>query len=144
MRTKKQWLLALGLGWCAAASAQQYAYPMNNQSPEKQRSDEAACNDWATQQTGFNPSQAAAPAPAAKGASAGSGMRGAARGAVVGEVLADDASTGAAVGAVAARGQSRRQNAAASQQQSTSTQNQQAAYSKARGACLEGRGYSVK
>jgi hypothetical protein len=52
------------------------------------------------------------------------------------------------VGAVAARGQSRRQNAAASQQaqqqQQSSNQQQQAAFGKARAACLEGRGYSVK
>jgi hypothetical protein len=52
------------------------------------------------------------------------------------------------VGAVAARGQSRRQNAAAGQQaqqqQQSSNQQQQAAFGKARAACLEGRGYSVK
>ena len=41
-----------------------------------------------------------------------------------------------------------RQNAAAAQQQqqgaAQQTQQQQAAYGKARAACLEGRGYSVK
>jgi hypothetical protein len=60
-----------------------------------------------------------------------------------------DARTGAAVGAVAARGQSRRQNAAASQQaqqqqQAAGQQQQQAGLAKARAACLEGRGYTVK
>jgi uncharacterized protein YdaU (DUF1376 family) len=59
-----------------------------------------------------------------------------------------DAGTGAAVGAVAARGQSRRQNAAASQQaqqqQQATTQQQQAEFGRARAACLEGRGYTVK
>jgi len=44
-------------------------------------------------------------------------------------------------GAVAARGQSRRQNRAAGQQ---AQQQQEAAFSKARAACLEGRGYTVK
>ena len=72
----------------------------------------------------------------------------AARGAVVGEIVADDASTGAAVGAVAARGQSRRDNRAqaqaAGQQQQQASSSQQAGYSKARAACLEGRGYSIK
>jgi hypothetical protein len=52
------------------------------------------------------------------------------------------------VGAAAARGQSRRQNnAAAQQQQQAATQQSQAgmnAYQKARAACLEGRGYTVK
>ena len=62
--------------------------------------------------------------------------------------ISGDASTGAAVGAAAARGQSRRQNAATAQQgqQQASSQQQagQQAYSKARGACLEGKGYTVK
>ena len=44
--------------------------------------------------------------------------------------------------------QSRRQNAATAQQQQAATQQassqQQAAFAKARAACLEGRGYSVK
>jgi len=52
------------------------------------------------------------------------------------------------VGAAAARGQSRRQNAAAAQQgqqqQQAVDQQQQAAFGKARAACLEGRGYTVK
>jgi len=52
------------------------------------------------------------------------------------------------VGAVAARGQSRRQNnAQAQQQQQAATSQQQAGaanYQKARGACMEGRGYTVK
>ena len=56
--------------------------------------------------------------------------------------------TGAAVGAAAARGQSRRQNSAqqqqaATQQQQTTSAGQQA-YAKARQACLEGKGYTVK
>jgi hypothetical protein len=66
----------------------------------------------------------------------------------VGGLIADDAGTGAAVGAVAARGQSRRQNAAAAnqaqQQQQATTQQGQATYAKARAACLEGKGYTVK
>jgi hypothetical protein len=56
--------------------------------------------------------------------------------------------TGAAVGAAAAGGQSRRQNAAAAgqaqQQQQATAQQQQQYFSKARPACLEGRGYTVK
>lgn len=145
MQSKHLCLLACSLAYCAAAVAQQYVYPSKNQSPETQRSDEAACHTWAVQQTGFDPGKATAAAPeASSGPSRGSGARGAARGAVVGEIVADDASTGAAVGAVAARGQSRRQNAAAAQQQGSATQTQQSAYDKARATCLEGRGYSVK
>jgi len=146
--------LSLAVAGCfavaGAASAQQYVYPAKGQSPETQKSDEAACHTWAVDQSHYDPAKPPpAPAPAQpQGAKPGSGMRGAARGAVVGEIVADDASTGAAVGAVAARGQSRRQSnqqnqqAAAQQQQAVSSG--QAAYGKARQACLEGRGYTVK
>lgn len=136
------------------AIAQQYVYPAQGQSPEQQKNDEAACYSWAVGQTGFDPAKPPPAQPATKppttatGTTPGAGVRGAARGAVVGEIVSGDASSGAAVGAVAARGQSRRQNAAAAQQgqqqQQAAMQQQQAAFAKARAACLEGRGYSVK
>lgn len=153
MKQKNLWMLALTMALITEAGAQQFVYPAKGQTPEQQKSDEAACYSWAVQQSGFDPAKppaAAAPQPAttATGAAPGSGLRGAARGAVVGEIISDDAGTGAAVGAVAARGQSRRQNAAASQQaaaqQQGAMQQQQDAFGKARGACLEGRGYTVK
>lgn len=134
--------------------AQQFVYPAKGQSAQQQKNDEAACYTWAVQQTGFDPAKAPPPQAAAKppttamGTTPGAGVRGAARGAVVGEVVGGDAGAGAAAGAVAARGQSRRQNAAAAQQgqqqAQAASQQQQAAFAKARGACLEGRGYTVK
>jgi hypothetical protein len=142
---------------CAAllaggALAQQFVYPAKGQSADLQKKDESACHQWAVQQTGFDPAKpppaAAKPATTATGTTPGAGARGAARGAIVGEAVSGDASTGAAVGAAAARGQSRRQNAAQAQQQQAAAQqatsSQQAAYGKARAACLEGRGYTVK
>ena len=137
---------------CTGAFAQQYVYPAKGQSPDQQKKDESACYQWAVQQTGIDPSKpVAAPPPpptTATGTTPGAGVRGAARGAVVGEVVGGDASTGAAVGAAAARGQSRRQNAATARQQQAATQQassqQQAAFGKARAACLEGKGYTVK
>ncbi len=64
------------------------------------------------------------------------------------EIVGGDAGAGAAAGAVAARSQSRRQHATkqqqAAQQQQQAQGAQQASYAKARTACLEGRGYSVK
>ena len=138
---------------CTGTFAQQYVYPAKGQSPDQQKKDESACYQWAVQQTGFDPSKPAAapaapPPTTATGTTPGAGARGAVRGAVVGEVVSGDASTGAAVGAAAARGQSRRQNAATAQQQQQAAQqatsSQQAAFSKARAACLEGRGYTVK
>jgi hypothetical protein len=147
-------MLALTAALIAEASAQQFVYPAKGQSPEKQKSDEAACYSWAVQQSGFDPAkaqpqqQAAKPPTTATGTTPGAGVRGAARGAVVGEVVGGDAGAGAAAGAAAARAQSRRQNAAAAkqadQQQQAGTQQQQAAFGKARAACLEGRGYTVK
>lgn len=57
------------------------------------------------------------------------------------EIVGGEADRGAAAGAVVARNRSRQANAAAAQQQ------QQAgaeSVGKARAACLEGRGYTVK
>ncbi len=146
--------VAVGLTAVAAVSAQQYVYPAKGQSPQKQKSDEGECHVWAVQQSKYDPTnppkQAAAPPPptTATGTTPGAGVRGAARGAVVGEIVGGDAGAGAAAGAVAARGQSRRQNAAqGQQQQQAATQQNQAgmaSYQKARSACLEGRGYTVK
>ena len=134
-------------------AGQQFVYPAKGQSPEQQKKDEAECHQWAVGKTGVDPAkpqqQAAAPAQPTtpSGTTPGAGVRGAARGAVVGGIVGD-AGAGAAAGAVAGRGQSRRDNrnqqqqAAAQQQQAQSSQN--AAYAKARAACLEGRGYTVK
>jgi hypothetical protein len=154
MKTRILLSLALTMALLGETSAQQYVYPAKGQSPQQQKSDEAACYQWAVQQTGFDPAkpapQQAAPKPAttATGTTPGAGVRGAARGAVVGEMVGGDAGAGAAAGAAAARAQSRRQNAAAAgqaqQQQQAAAQQQQAAFAKARAACLEGRGYAVK
>jgi hypothetical protein len=147
-------MLVLAAAMVSEAGAQQYVYPAKGQTPQQQQHDEGACHTWAVQQSGFDPAKPPPPAPVASppttatGTAPGAGVRGAARGAVVGEVVGGDAGTGAAVGAVAARGQSRRQNAAAAgqaqQQQQAATQQQQQAFAKARAACLEGRGYTVK
>ena len=156
MNTRNARFIALvlcGLLATPQAIAQQFVYPAKGQSPQQQKKDEGECHQWAVGQTGVDPSkpqqQAAAPAQPTTptGTTPGAGARGAARGAVIGGI-AGDAGAGAAAGAVAGRGQSRRDNrnqqqqAAAQQQQAQSSQN--AAYAKARAACLEGRGYTVK
>jgi hypothetical protein len=146
-RSRSFCLLAVAVALGGPAAAQQYVYPAKGQTPEKQKSDEAACYSWAVQQTGFDPAKAPPPQAAAPttatGTTAGAGARGAAKGAVVGGIVGD-AGTGAAVGATAARNQSRKQNAAAQQQQAGASQQQQATFAKARAACLEGKGYTVK
>ena len=140
--------------FAAGVPAQQIVYPAKGQSAQQQKKDEGECHVWAVDNSKYDPAnppkQAAAPPPptTATGSTPGAGLRGAARGAVVGEVVGGDAGAGAAAGAVAARGQSRRQNAAAAQQQQqAAVQQDQAGLAqsqKARAACLEGRGYSVK
>jgi len=155
MKTARQLsVLALAATFAAGVPAQQVIYPAKGQKPEQQKKDEGECHTWAVTNSKYDPTnppkQAAAPPPptTATGATPGAGVRGAARGAVVGEVVGGDASSGAAAGAVAARSQSRRQNAAAGQQQQQAAVQQDQAgmanYQKARAACLEGRGYSVK
>jgi hypothetical protein len=151
--TQRALALVIMSMFAAGVSAQQFVYPAKGQSPEQQKKDEGECHVWAAQQSKYDPTKppqktaAAKPPTTATGTTPGAGLGGAARGAVVGGIMGD-AGAGAAAGAVAARGQSRRQNAAqAQQQQQASTQQDQAgmaAYQKARSACLEGRGYTVK
>jgi hypothetical protein len=149
----------LAMGGASAAMAQTYVYPAKGQSAEQQQKDVADCKTWATQQTGFDPAKpapvAAAPAPAPAPAPKGGRVRGAAAGATVAAITDNDVGDAAAVGAVAGasaqRGARRQagaqQQAAAQQQQAAASQQQatsQANYAKAEGACLEGRGYTVK
>jgi hypothetical protein len=152
-RARRASALLIAAAFSAAATAQSFVYPAKGQSANQQQKDEGACHTWAVQQSKYDPANPPAPpataaAPTtATGTTPGAGLRGAARGAVVGGILGDSGA-GAAAGAVAARGQSRRQNAAATQQQQqAATQQSQAgmaSYQKARAACLEGRGYTVK
>jgi len=143
-------LLLLAAALALPASAQ-YVYPAKGQSPDRQKKDEGECYTWAVQQSGVDPAkpQAAAPAPAQQPVT-GSGARargaavGAAAGAITGNDAGDAAKVGAVVGASAQRQQNRR--AASQQQQQAAAQQQsgQASFQKARAACLEGRGYTVK
>jgi len=145
--------LLIAVTFAVNVPAQSFVYPGKGQSADQQKKDEGECHVWAVQQSKYDPTKpppqtaAAKPPTTATGTTPGAGVRGAARGAIVGGI-AGDAGAGAAAGAVAARGESRRQNAAqAKQQQQAATQQQQAgmgAYQKARSACLEGRGYTVK
>ena len=144
-------LLVAALAAALPATAQQYAFPAKGQSADQQKKDESSCSSWATQQSGFdpaNPPPAAAPAQAAPVTGSGARARGAAAGAAVGAITGNDTGDAAKAGAVGAaaaqRGANRRaardQQAASSQQQSAGL----ASYQKARAACLEGKGYTVK
>jgi hypothetical protein len=135
-----------------------FAYPTRNQTPEQQQKDQAACSQWATQQTGVNPAQLS-PATTAQasqqGAVAqGTVLRGAGRGAAVGTVggaIGGNAGQGAAIGAgVGALGglfvRRDAEIAAAAQAQTrvnAAEQQQLQTYFRAWTACMQGRGYTV-
>lgn len=146
-------LLILCLGGGLSLGADLYIYPNKGQSAEKQSRDRYECHTWAVQQTGVDPTRVQASAPPPPPPSGGI-FKGAARGAAVGAVggaIAGDAGKGAAIGAASggviggvrqrqqAQGQQQAQASQAAQQQSAL-----AAYNRALGACLSGRGYTVK
>jgi hypothetical protein len=126
-------------------------YPANGQSAQQQSADDGQCLAWAKQSTGIDPAAVAA-APPPQTAPQGERLRGAARGAaggaVIGEVAHGDASQGAGVGAAAgvlAGGARARRNKAAQAQQAEASKAQAIdTYYRAYGACMQGRGYTVK
>jgi hypothetical protein len=136
-------------------------YPSKGQSQQQLEKDKFECYSWAKQQTGFDPMEvpkATAPPPQPQ-APKGGLFRGAARGALVGAVageIADDdpgkgaaigATTGALIGGMRRQDQKRKQEQAQQeweQQQVAQYQQKRNTYNRAFGACLEGRGYTVK
>jgi hypothetical protein len=118
------------------------AYPARGQSQTQQDQDTYACHSWATQQSGYNPSQ---PPPQASPYGP-SPLRDAARGATIGAVggaIGGNAGKGAGIGAAtgALIGGMRRRDQYAQQQ--TSNSQQQSLYNRAMGTCMQGRGYTV-
>lgn len=136
------------------ASMNMFVYPAKNQDAAQQNKDEVECYQWARQQANIDPMATPPPGQAAE-VPKGGAVKGAAGGAVVGTAIgaiAGDTGEGAAIGAVAgaAKGRRAQKKAEKGAQQQAQQQNQaQAAttkdtFKKAWGACLEGRGYSVK
>jgi hypothetical protein len=142
--------LTIALAVAGSASAAQVIYPAKGQSPEQQKKDEAECSTWAIGNSGYDPAKpAAAPkANAQPSTPSGARLRGAARGAIIGEVAGGDTGDAAIAGAVLGGARARRQKANAQAQAEASAaakqKTNQANYDKARAACLEGKGYSVK
>lgn len=141
-------LLALTtVAWAQKPSA----YPAKGQSTQQQGTDDSQCLAWAKQNTGIDPATVAATPPpqaAPQGERVRGAVRGAAAGAVIGEVANDDAGKGAGVGAtvgVLAGGRQARQKQAAQAQQAEASKAQALdTYYRAYGACMQGRGYTVK
>jgi outer membrane lipoprotein SlyB len=142
-----------------------YAYPQQGQSPQQLDRDRYECSNWATQQTGFNPSAPNVPphdrVQVVSGNPPGAGVAvGAVTGGILGAIVAGPRNAGAglllgalaggAVGAGAeasanaqAQAQADASSDARTQAQAAQIERKAADYRRAIGACLEGRGYSV-
>ena len=136
------------------ASLGLFVYPGSGQDAARQGRDEGECYTWARQQTGIDPTAPPTQVEAAEvkrgdtvKSAAGGALVGTAVGAIVGET-----GEGAAVGAVAGAARGRRARKQAKKQAQEEAKQATAAldtqtketFKKAWGACLEGRGYSVK
>ena len=151
-------ILVAALAVSFAAQAQKpIVYPAKGQSQQQQQKDDGECYSWAKSNTCIDPAQASAPPPQQTGPAVGGGerVRGAARGAVggavVGEIAGDNdddrrdaARAGAAIGTVRGGRQARQNQAAANQNAQAQQQGAMNTYYRAYGACMEGRGYSIK
>jgi hypothetical protein len=142
----------------ATAEAQevdgQFVYPDKNQDQQQQDLDTAACERWAKEQTGFDPSQPPpAPPPSEQSSSvAGGALLGALGGAALGAIIdgSDGAGKGALAGGLFGGVRSSRSNRQAEQQEQQQEQQQMAQYNNKRAtwnrafsACMVGRGYTV-
>jgi hypothetical protein len=138
-------------------------YPAKGQSEDQMEKDKFECYSWAKKETGFDPMEiptATAPPPkkeAQKGGAGRGAVVGGATGAVVGGIVSGG--KGAAKGAVIGGGsgallggmrreKQRNKEEQARQQwereQGNAYMQKRTTYNRAYGACLEGRGYTVK
>lgn len=165
MISKKVILISLFLPFAAQAS-QIFVYPKQGQSEDQMGRDKYECHTWASNQTGYDPTNTysssqtttAAPQKPRQGGALRGALKGATVGAIVGEISDDDprkgAGRGAAVGGLfgGMRQRSRNQRyeeelrsqVDKQQQQSSAQSGHQQDYKRAMAACLEARGYSVK
>src|SRR5215510_15093150 len=151
-------LAAAPLGAQQVPSSQQlgvFVYPAKQQAPAQQQADEGECYGWARQQSGIDPFAPVVVQKQENQTLDGSAVKGAAGGAAVGTAIgaiAGDTGEGAAIGAVAGAVRGRRKAKQAKKQEEQQAQQQSQAqqaqvretFNKAYGACLEGKGYTVK
>jgi hypothetical protein len=147
---RKQALIAAAVAGALAvtgAYAQKpVVYPAKGQSEQQQKKDDGACYGWAKTNTGIDPAVVAQTPPPPSGPAVGGGerLKGAARGAIVGEAVGNNAGGGAAAGAVVGGARARKNQAAQQQQAQGQQQQTMDTFYRAYGACMEGRGYTVK
>jgi hypothetical protein len=122
-------------------------YPAKGQDQKQLDKDKYECYSWAKQQTGFDPIKPQQQASQAQqGAASGGAARGAATGAAIGAIGGDagkGAATGAVIGGIRKRMKAKHAEQA-QQQQAAGYASKRKEYDRAFGACLEGRGYTVK
>jgi hypothetical protein len=147
------------------ANTEVYAYPTQGQTPEQTDRDRYDCHEWAVKQSNFDPSAPGTPphdrVVVASGPPPGTNTAiGAVAGAILGAVIAGPRDsgfgavaggiTGAAIGSTgdAANAQVQNQQIQAARAQdareAAAMDRNAVNYRRAIGACLEGRGYSVK
>jgi hypothetical protein len=131
-------------------------FPANDQTPEQMEQDKYSCYGWAKGQTGFDPMAvptASTPPPSQQKKSGGV-ARGALGGAALGLIIGDSGSSaarGAAAGGLMGGVRQGSANSATEQktkewerQETNKYINARNQYNRAYGACLEGKGYTVK
>ena len=136
-------------------------FPAKGQSEDQMEKDKFECYSWGKKQTGFDPMvipKATAPPPQQQ-AKSGGAVRGAAGGAIagaaIGKITGNSGSDGAKYGAAAGgltggmrqSGQKRSDQQAQAQwekEQADNYMKNRNNYNRAYGACLEGKGYTVK
>jgi hypothetical protein len=142
------------LGLAISVAAQKpIIYPAKGQSAAQQNRDDGECHVWAKQSTGIDPAAVAAAPPPQTGQTSGapvgrSMVGGALGGAVIGEIAGGHSGEGAAIGALVGtrRGiqQQQQQQKQAAAQQSQAQQQRLDTYYRAYGACMSGRGYTIR
>jgi hypothetical protein len=166
MKQKFSWLFIIILSTCLTGpvlAQEVIVYPAKGQSEDQMEQDKFQCYSWAKKETGFDPMEipkATAPPPkteapkggAGRGAVAGAatgaivggiakGKKGAGRGAVIG------GGSGALLGGMRRESQRKEEEQARNQwerEQGNAYMQKRNTYNRAYGACLEGKGYTVK
>jgi len=120
--------------------------PAKGQGEQQQKKDDGACYSWAKSNTGIDPAVVAQTPPPPSGPAVGGGerLKGAARGAIVGEIAGGHGGEGAAAGALVGGARARKNQAAQQQQAQDQKAQTMNTFYRAFGACMEGRGNTVK
>src|SRR5215467_5283746 len=130
-------LASLLVAWPSIGAAQPYFYPTQGQSPQQEESDKGQCYGWAVKQTGFDPANPRVVTPASPPSYSGQAPP------QQGGVLFGGLRRLRFEEQEQQQMQMRQQQAYAAQQQNALAQGR-ANYERAFGACMSGRGYSVR